>query len=234
MIMFESAPLSRVKVPAWQYLLVVLVVAVSIAYTVACVIAVTAVASLRSIAAQLLAGQHPDPITLQARLRAVSHTHSVVTDLGLLLFFSFIAWLVLLGRRYRAAGHRPPIDRRVASVWIAAWIVSSILSAADSLGFAGIRTVADVHRAATVDMTFLIVRAAVGIVYAWCALALLAARRRWVPPAPPLVAGSDLSYEEYVAMRTAQRAEPPASPTTPAAIPPSASASEMTLDAPNG
>jgi cytoskeletal protein RodZ len=111
------------------------------------------------------------------------------------------------------------------------------------------RTVAEVHRVATIDMTFLAVRAAVGIVYAWCTVALLAARRRREPPSPPPVAGSDLSYEEYVAMRAAQRASssapataptppieatapvPPIGATTP--IPPTVNAGEMTSEAPN-
>jgi hypothetical protein len=182
---------------------------------------------------QLLAGQHPDPITIQARLRAVSHSDSVVNGLGLVLFVAFIALAMVLNRLYAAAGRPLRISRAARYAWFATSVLSIIL-AAFALRFSDIRTVADVRRVASLDMTFLIIRAVAGIVYAWCALALLAARQRSAPPAPAPVAGSDLSYDEYVAMRAAQRAAPPASPTTPAAIPPSATAGEMTLDAPNG
>jgi hypothetical protein len=245
--MSEPAPLTRVKVPAWQYLFAALLVAASIGYSVVCVVALAAVGSLRSISAQVLAGQRPDLLTVQARLRAVSHTATAVNVVGLLLFFGFLAWLLLVNRRYRAAGKRLPIGRIPAYAWSVAWIVSIILSAGAGLGFASVRTVADVHRAATVNMTFLAVRVVVGIMYAWFALALLAARRRWEPPPPP-VAGPDLSYEEYVAMRAAQRAAslapapaaaPPIEATAPtppigatAATPPTASAE--TADALNG
>jgi len=252
MIMSESAPLTRVKVPAWQYLFAAVLVAASIGYSVACVVALAAIGSLRSISAQVLAGQHPDLLTVQARLRAVSNTANAVNGLWPLLFVLFIAWLVSVNRRYAAAKQPLRIGRAARYALFSGGVVSIILTAY-AIQFSGIRTVAEVHRLATIDMTFLAVRAAVGIVYAWCAVALLAARRRREPPSPqPPPAGSDLSYEEYVAMRAAQRAastvpapasNPPteataagppteAMPVTP--TPPSASAGEMTSQAPNG
>jgi hypothetical protein len=250
MIMSDSAPLTRVKVPAWQYIFAALLVATSIGYSVACVVALAAVGSLRSISEQVLAGQHPDLITVQARLRAVSHTATAVDGLWLLLFVAFIAWVVVVNRRYAAAGQPLRISRAARYAWLGTWVVSIILTAY-TIRFSGIRTVADVHREATVDITFLAVRAAAGIVYAWCALAFLAARRRREPPSPPPVAGADLSYEEYVAMRAAQRAassastpaanppikataaaaDPPIDATRVAPIPPNANAGEMTADA---
>jgi hypothetical protein len=222
-----------VRVPAWQYLFAALVVAASIGYSVVCVVALAAVASLRSLAAQVLAGQHPDPLTIQARLRAVSNTANAVNGLWLFMFVLFVAWLVSVNRRYAATGQPLSIGRAARFALFSGGVVSIILTAY-AVRSTGVRTVADAHRVATIDMTFLAVRAAVGIVYAWCALALLAARKRSEPPVPAPVAGSDLSYEEYIAMRAAQRSAPPASPTNPAAIPPSASAGEITLDAPNG
>ena len=256
MIMSESAPLTRVKVPAWQYLFAALLVAASIGYSVLCVVALAAVGSLRSISAQVLAGQHPDLLTVQARLRAVSNTANAVNGLWLVLFILFVAWLVSVNRRYAAAGQPLRIGRAARYALFAGGVVSIILTAY-AFRFTGMRTVADVHRVATIDMTFLAVRAAVGIVYAWCAVSLLAARRRREPPAPasasaPAPAGPDLSYEEYVAMRAAQRAasSAPAAPieATPvvptvgtpneaapvAPILPGPTAGEMTADAPNG
>ncbi len=254
MIMPDSAPPIRVKVPAWQYLFAALLVAASIGYSVLCVVALAAVGSLRSISAQVLAGQHPDLLTVQARLRAVSNTANAVNGLWLVLFVLFVAWLVSVNRRYAAAGQPLRIGRAARYALFAGGLVSIILTAY-ALRFTGMRTVADVHRGATIDMTFLAVRAAVGIVYAWCTVTLLAARRRREPP-PPAQAptGPDLSYEEYVAMRAAQRAASAApaptieaTPVAPVApieatpirpidatpILPSPTAGEMTADAPN-
>ncbi|HZD96677.1 MAG TPA: hypothetical protein VE132_00750 [Micromonosporaceae bacterium] len=220
------------KVPAWQYLFAALLVAASIGYSVACFVALAAVGSLRSLSVHVLAGQHVDLITVQKRLHAVSHTANVVNGLWPLLFVLFVAWLVLANRRYAAAGQPLRISRAARYALFSGGVVSIILTAY-ALRFTGMRTVADVHRMATIDMTFLAVRAAVGIIYAWCTAALLAARRRREPPAPATVAGADLSYEEYMAMRAAQRLASPAAPTTPAVIPPIASAGEMTSEAPS-
>ena len=255
MIMSESAPPTRVKVPAWEYLFVGLLVAASIGYSVACIVALAAVGSIRSIAAQVLAGQHPDGILIQARLTAVSHATDIAAGLGWLALTVFFVLSVIVRRRFRASGQTLRLVRSWAyRAWLLAVVASLLLAAGVAGGFDSVRTVADVHRAATYDMTFFAIRAAVGLIYIWCAAAMFAARRH-LEPAPPAatVAGPDLSYEEYVAMRAAQRAAssapaPAAAPpieatavaatpieATPVApIPTSLTAGEMTGHAPNG
>jgi hypothetical protein len=224
MIMSESAPATGVKVPAWEYLFVALLVAASIGYSVACVVALAAVGSLRSTAEQVLAGQHLDAITIQARLTAVSHASGIAAGLGWLALAVFFIWSVIVRRSFRASRQAMrPVRSWAYRVWFLAIVVSVLLAAGVSLGFDSVRTVADVHRAATFDMTLFAIRAAVGLIYVWCAVAMFAARRHLEPAPPPAtVAGADLSYEEYVAMRAAQRAGAP-NPAAPAAPTPSPS-----------
>ncbi len=251
MIMSGSAPPTRAKVPAWEYLFIGLLVAASIGYSVACVISLAAVGSIRSIAAQVLAGQHPDGIIIQIRLTAVSHATDIAAGLGWLALVVFFVWSVIMRRRFRASGQTLRLVRSWAyRAWLLAVVVSVLLAAGVAGGFDSVRTVADVHRAATFDVTFFAIRGAVGLIYIWCAAAMFAARRHLeAAPPPATVAGADLSYEDYVAMRAAQRAAssalapapaPPIEATTPippvgatAPTPPNASAGEMTSEAPS-
>ena len=224
-----SARPTTVKVPAWEYLVVGALIAASLGYSVACAFAVAAVHSLRSVAAQILAGEHPDLITIQARLHAESHAHAIVSGLGWLILVCYVAWSVVLHRRLQTAGQRtrPSRSRPWAyRIWLFAIVVSVIVAAGDAAGLGSVRTVADVHRAAGFDIALLVIRGALGLVYVWYAVSTLAARREFAPTPPAKIAGADLSYEEYVAMRAAQRAGAP-TPIIAAATPPQSGPSDQ-------
>ena len=166
-----SARPTTVKVPAWEYLVVGALIAASLGYSVACAFAVAAVHSLRFVAAQILAGEHPDLITIQARLHAESHAHAIVSGLGWLILVCYVAWSVVLHRRLQTAGQRmlPSRSRPWAyRIWSFAIVASVILAAGDAAGLGSVRTVADVHRAAGFDIALLVIRGAL-----WPALCLV-------------------------------------------------------------